>query len=216
MWRAAPVWRIFSRPISQSHRPPVAAYTSRTGIKALAAHCPELRQLRLSGCNVSDNGLRPVLSCCTKLRELEISRNGRITPASLERAPASCASPPIPLATAPPLRRTTSPRARQPTTVSAHRPASPTPRVRALIVRLYRRDLRRYCRHCRYCPFRLHRRDLRRGATAIERSGARGRRRGGRDAATGALTEGSTGAIRGPVSSKILPFETPNGAIRDP
>ena len=42
------------------------------GLKAFAAYCPSLRVLRLSGCNVSDAGLRPVALYCIELKELEV------------------------------------------------------------------------------------------------------------------------------------------------
>ena len=43
------------------------------GLKALAAYCTELRTLRIRGCSITAESLRPLMSCCAKLSELHIS-----------------------------------------------------------------------------------------------------------------------------------------------
>jgi len=62
---------------------------SDLGLKALAAHCLELRTLRIAGCAVTADGLTPVVKFCTKLESIECTESKRLD-ASLAFASKGC------------------------------------------------------------------------------------------------------------------------------
>ena len=62
------------------------------GLKALAAFCEGLEELRLGGCDVTDDGVEKVAKFCPSLRAVELTENTRqITASSLQHFGAACA-----------------------------------------------------------------------------------------------------------------------------
>ena len=60
------------------------------GLKALAHYCLQLKTLRVAGCGVSDEGLMPIIKCCTNLTEVEISADNDKVRAALTSAHEQC------------------------------------------------------------------------------------------------------------------------------
>jgi hypothetical protein len=61
------------------------------GVKSLAVYCEELKELRLGGCNVSDDSLEKVAKFCPKLIFVEVTANTeKITDSSLSRFSEDC------------------------------------------------------------------------------------------------------------------------------
>ena len=48
------------------------------GIKAFAAYCPELTRIVITGCPLTDEGLVPLIKCCSMLRALTYSESKKI------------------------------------------------------------------------------------------------------------------------------------------
>ena len=60
------------------------------GLKALAAFSERLQELRLGGCEVSDDGLEKICLFCNELRLLEVTKNDAISSTSLSHLCTDC------------------------------------------------------------------------------------------------------------------------------